>query len=109
VTAGEAGDDGKPKADDCMQLGDGLYYNTAFPGHQIHMPPPLASDGQVSYTDGTPSTVDQYARDVSAFLMWTADPTLDERKSVGLRMMVYLLLLAGLLWLAKRQIWHRLH
>ena len=109
VTPGETGDDGKLKADDCTPLSEGLYYNTAFPGHQIHMPPPLASDGQVQYTDGAPATVDQYARDVSAFLMWTADPTLEERKDMGLRMMIYLVILAGLLWLAKRQIWARLH
>jgi len=63
----------------------------------------------VQYTDGTPATVDQYARDISAFLMWTADPTLEERKDTGLRMMIYLLILAGLLWLAKRQIWSKLH
>jgi len=109
LSPGEPGDDGKPKPDECNALAEGLYYNEAFPGHQIHMPPPLASDGQVQYTDGTPATVDQYARDVSAFLMWTADPTLEERKDVGLRMMIYLVILAGLLWLAKRQIWARLH
>ena len=110
VSTGEGtGPDGKPAKDECNKLGDGLHYNTAFPGHQIAMPPPLASDGQVPYTDGTPATVDQYARDVSAFLMWTADPKLDERKDVGLRMTIYLLILAGLLWLAKRQIWSRLH
>ena len=109
VNPSEVGDDGKVKPDECVPLTDGLYYNTAFPGHQIHMPPPLAADGQVQYTDGTPATVDQYARDVSAFLMWAADPTLEERKDVGLRMMIYLVILAGLLWLAKRQIWARLH
>ena len=109
VTPGETGDDGKPKPDECTPLSDGLYYNTVFPGHQIHMPPPLASDGQVTYTDGAKTTVDQYARDISAFLMWTADPTLEERKDTGLRMMIYLLILAGLLWLAKRQIWAKLH
>ncbi len=110
ITVGEGlGPDGKPLKDECVAVGDGLYYNTVFPGHQIAMPPPLASDGQVPYTDGTPATVDQYARDISAFLMWTADPKLDERKDVGLRMMIYLLILAGLLYLAKRQIWKRLH
>ena len=109
VSSGEAGDDGKVKPDECTPLSEGLYYNSVFPGHQIHMPPPLGSDGQVQYTDGTPATVDQYARDISAFLMWTADPTLEERKDTGLRMMIYLLILAGLLWLAKRQIWAKLH
>ena len=110
VTAGEGlGEDGKPKLDVCNKLGDGLYFNNAFPGHQIAMPPPLAAEGQVAYTDGTPATVDQYARDVSAFLAWTADPSLEDRKEVGLRMMIYLIILSLLLWLAKRQIWKRLH
>ena len=110
VNKGEGlGADGKPAKDECVKMGDGLYYNSTFPGHQVAMPPPLASDGQVQYTDGTPATVDQYARDISAFLMWTADPKLDERKDLGLRMMIYLLILAGLLYLAKRQIWKRLH
>ena len=110
VTPGEGiGADGKPVQDECVKINVGLYYNTTFPGHQIAMPPPLASDGQVAYTDGTPATVDQYARDVSTFLMWSADPKLDERKDLGLRMMIYLLILSGLLWLAKRQIWKRLH
>jgi ubiquinol-cytochrome c reductase cytochrome c1 subunit len=110
VNAGEGvGADGKPLKDECIKVGEGLYYNTTFPGHQIAMPAPLASDGQVAYTDGTPATVDQYARDISAFLMWSADPKLDERKDLGLRMMIYLLILSGLLWLAKRHVWKRLH
>ena len=95
--------------DECVPLAEGLYYNSTYPGHQIHMPPPLAADGQVDYTDGTKATVDQYARDVSAFLAWTADPTLDERKQTGIKMMIYLLILSVLLWFAKRQIWSRLH
>ena len=109
ITPGAVGADGKVGPDECDALPDGLYFNDAFPGHQIHMPPPLASDGQVTYTDGTPATVDQYARDISAFLMWASDPTLEERKAVGLRMMIYLVILSGLLWFAKRQIWSRLH
>ena len=105
ITAAE----GEGKKDECTQLAEGLYYNTTYPGHQIHMPPPLAADGQVEYTDGTRPVVDQYARDVSAFLAWTADPTLEERKETGLKMMIYLLILSVLLWFAKRQIWARLH
>lgn len=99
-----AGEPGKP--DICNKVGDGLYFNTAFPGHQLAMPPPL-SDGQVTYSDGTPATVDQYARDVAAFLSWTADPNLEVRKEMGLRMMIYLIILAGILWLAKRSMWSR--
>jgi cytochrome c1 len=88
-----------------MTLAPGMSYNAAFPGHQIAMPNPL-SDGQVTYEDGTPATVDNYAKDVAAFLMWTAEPRLEERKRMGLKVMVYLIILAGLLYLSKRAIWH---
>ena len=63
-----------------VTLPPGNQYNKYFPGHAIGMPKPI-SDGQVEYTDGTPATVDQYGRDVAAFLMWTAEPTLDARNS----------------------------
>jgi ubiquinol-cytochrome c reductase cytochrome c1 subunit len=87
-----------------FNLAPGMNYNKAFPGHQIAMPKPL-SDGQVDYPDGTPATVDNYSKDVSAFLMWTAEPKLEERKRMGLKVLVYLIILAGLLYLSKRAIW----
>ena len=90
-----------------MQLAEGMNYNAYFPGHQIAMPPPL-SDGQVEYTDGSPVTVQQYARDVAAFLMWAAEPKLEERHELGFRIMIYLLVLAAFLFLAKRRVWSRL-
>jgi len=80
-------------------------YNTYFPGHAIAMPKPL-SDGQVQYTDGTPMTVDQYARDVSAFLMWAAEPTLNDRKRLGFQVMIFLIVLTGLLYFSKKRVWH---
>ena len=89
-------------------VSEGLHFNTAFPGYQIAMPAPLA-DGVVEYTDGTPATVDQYARDVSAFLMWAAEPSLEGRKHLGLRVLFYLLITAVIFWLAKRMLWSRLH
>ena len=58
------------------------------------MPPPL-SDGLVTYPDGVPATADNYARDVAAFLMWTAEPKLEERKRMGLKVLIYLAVLAG--------------
>ena len=82
----------------------GKYYNVYFPGHLISMPPPL-SDGQISYTDGSPTTADQYARDVSAFMMWAAEPRLDDRKRVGFETMAFLVVFAGLLYLTKRKVW----
>jgi cytochrome c1 len=89
-------------------LAPGTQYNKYFPGHAIAMPKPL-SDGQVEYTDGTPATVDQYAKDISAFLMWAAEPKLDERKRLGFQVFVYLIVLTGLLYFTKRRVWHDVH
>jgi cytochrome c1 len=91
-----------------FKLVQGMHYNKAFPGHQIAMPPPL-SDGAVSYTDGTPKTLDNYARDVSAFLMWAAEPKLEERHQVGARVVLFLVVFAAIMYLAKRTVWARLH
>ena len=91
-----------------FELAQGMHYNTAFPGHQIAMPPPLI-DGSVPYTDGTKPTVDNYARDVSAFLMWAAEPKLEERHQLGARVMVFLIVFAIIMFLAKRAVWGRLH
>jgi ubiquinol-cytochrome c reductase cytochrome c1 subunit len=83
---------------------DGLYYNEYFPGHMIAMPPPL-SDGAVTYADGTPATVPQMAADVSQFLMWLAEPRLEQRKETGVKALLFLVVLAGLLYAYKRKIW----
>ncbi len=86
---------------------DGTYYNPYFmTAVSLKMPPPLADD-QVTYTDGTPQTVDQYARDVAAFLMWAAEPHLVARKRMGFEVVVFLLVFAGLMLLTKRQIWSK--
>ncbi|WP_208996448.1 cytochrome c1 [Pseudovibrio ascidiaceicola] len=73
-------------------------------GGAIQMAPPL-SDELVEYSDGSPMTVDQYARDVSAFLMWTAEPHLESRKRIGFGVMAFLILFASLLYFTKRKIW----
>jgi ubiquinol-cytochrome c reductase cytochrome b/c1 subunit len=86
-------------------LPPGGQYNKYFPGRAIGMPKPL-SDGQVEYTDGTPATVDQYARDVSAFLMWAAEPTLNARKRLGFQVMVFLIVFTALLYFTKKRVWH---
>jgi cytochrome c1 len=92
-----------------VKVAEGLHYNDAFPGNQIAMIPPFAAgDGVVQYSDGTPSTVDNYARDVTAFLAWTADPNLDRRKQLGWAVMIYLLVTAGLLYIAKKRIWSKI-
>jgi ubiquinol-cytochrome c reductase cytochrome b/c1 subunit len=82
----------------------GTYYNKYFPGHFIAMPPPL-TDGQVEYTDGSPRTVDQYAKDVAAFLMWAAEPHMEARKRLGFQVMVFLLVFAGLMYFTKKRVW----
>jgi cytochrome c1 len=86
-------------------LPPGTHYNKYFPGHAIAMPKPI-NDGQVKFTDGTPETVDQYGRDVAAFLMWASEPKLDERKRLGFQVMIYLIVLSGLLYFTKKKIWH---
>lgn len=91
-----------------VTVGEGMYYNKAFPGNQLAMVPPL-SDGAVEYTDGSPKTVDQYARDVTAFLAWAADPSHDQRKRIGWQVMLYLLITTALLYVGKRRIWSKIH
>jgi cytochrome c1 len=91
-----------------FDLAQGMQYNVAFPGHQIAMPPPLA-DGLVTYADGTKETADNYARDVAAFLMWAAEPKLQERHMLGARVIVFLFALAVAMFLAKRVVWSGVH
>ena len=95
-----------PPAD--MKLAQGMTYNRAFPGHQIAMVPPL-QPGQVKYEDGTQGTIEQYAKDVTAFLAWAGDPKLEERKRMGFLVLIYLLITAVLVYLAKRRLWAKVH
>lgn len=81
-----------------------LYVNHVMPAGVIAMPPPLA-DGQVEYADGTPNTVDQMSKDVSAFLMWAAEPKLPDRKAAGARNFIFVALLAVLLYLTNKKLW----
>jgi ubiquinol-cytochrome c reductase cytochrome c1 subunit len=83
-----------------------LHYNPYFANLNLAMPPPLTSAGQVTYADGTKSTVDQMAKDVSAFLVWTAEPNLESRHAAGLAVAVFLLIASILGYLAYQQIWH---
>jgi cytochrome c1 len=93
-----------------MKLGEFMHYNVVFPGQQTAMANPfVAGDGLVKYDDATPPTVDNYARDVVAFLSWAADPKLEERKRLGLLVMGYLLITTVLLGFAKRRIWSSVH
>jgi len=88
-----------------MEIADGTYYNPYFiSAKALAMPQPIADD-QVTYDDGAPQTVDQYSRDISAFLMWAAEPHLEDRKKTGFRVMIFLVLFAGLLYVTKRKVW----
>ena len=96
---------GYEEAPEGFEVPVGQYYNPKFiAGQTLAMAPPL-SDEQVEYTDGTPMTVDQYSRDVSAFMMWVAEPKLEERKSMGFRVMIFLIIFASLLYFTKKSIW----
>ena len=83
-------------------------YNKYFPGHATSMPRPMV-DGQIDYTDGTPATVEQYSKDVAAFLMWVAEPHMEARKRMGFQVMVFLIVLAGLLYFTKKKLWAEVH
>ena len=69
------------------------------------MAPPLTADGQVTYGDGTKATVDQMAKDVSAFLTWTAEPKLENRRRAGLATIVFLLIATALAYMSYQNIW----
>ena len=88
-------------------LQPGLFYNRHFPGGQIAMPPPL-SPGAIKYSDGTEATLDQMAYDVVTFLTWSAEPNLEERKRVGTRVLLFLLVFAALVFAIKQRVWARL-
>lgn len=89
-------------------LTQGMHYNKYFAGHQIAMPQPLM-DGSVTYEDGTPNTIDQMARDVTAFLTWASEPNMEKRKQVGLKVMLFMFAFAGLMYATKRKVWKDVH
>jgi len=83
---------------------DGMNYNRYFPGNQIAMGPVLNPD-QVEFADGTKATVEQMAHDVSTFLQWAAEPELEQRRALGVKIIIFLTILAGLTYAVKRKIW----
>jgi ubiquinol-cytochrome c reductase cytochrome c1 subunit len=87
---------------------DGTHYNPYFPGGAILMPAPI-SDGQVTYQDGTKASVDQMARDVTTFLQWAAEPEMEARKQMGIKVLIYLAIFTGFMYVAKRNLWKKLH
>lgn len=91
-----------------VEVMENLSYNPYFPGGWIAMPSPL-SDDAVEYGDGTKATVDQMAKDVTAFLTWAAMPELEARKGMGLRVLIFLFVLTGLLIAVKKKVWSDVH
>ncbi|MEG3171989.1 cytochrome c1 [Sphingomonas sp. ZB1N12] len=83
----------------------GLHYNPYFANLNIAMPPPLTSNGQVTYADGTKPTIDQMSTDVSAFLTWTAEPNLEARHAAGFASIIFILIFCGLAWGAYQNVW----
>ena len=97
-------DDKPPKN---LKLEDGVYYNKYMPGNKIKMAKPLNKDS-VNYSDGTVATQEQLSKDVVTFLTWASEPTLEARKRIGFKTVIYLLILTILVYLLKKKIWSRI-
>ncbi|MEO8557715.1 MAG: cytochrome c1 [Rhodospirillales bacterium] len=87
-----------------FKLGEGMYFNIHFKGFQIAMPPPL-ENGTVTFFGDAPNKLDDMARDVATFLTWAAEPKMEERKRTGVKVVLFLLAMAGLMYAIKRKIW----
>lgn len=88
-----------------VEVAEGTYFNPYFiAGQSLAMAPPI-SDGQVTYDDGSPETLEQYSLDVSAFLMWAAEPHLEDRKRMGFMVMVFLAIFTALIYLTKKSVY----
>jgi len=85
-------------------ISDGLHYNRYFPGRKIAMATPLI-DGIISYQDGTEATIDQMSKDVVNFLQWASEPEMEDRKSMGIKVITFLLLVTVFTYLAMKRIW----
>ena len=88
-----------------VKVPDGKYYNAEFPGNMISMPPPITDGSLVSYADGTKNSVSQEAQDIVAFLNWAAEPELNVRHNMGVKVLIFALILTILAYVVKRKIW----
>jgi cytochrome c1 len=92
-----------------FKVPDGKYYNQAFAGNLISMPPPITKDTLVAYADGMPNSVEQEARDIVAFLNWAAEPELNVRHNLGVKVLIFAAILTLLAYAVKRKIWADVH
>jgi len=98
--------DKKTYEETCVELSEGTYYNPYFPGRALKMRAPVL-DGQVDYDDGTEASVEQMAKDVTNFLQYTAEPEMEERKRMGLKVIIFLTIMTIFFYFAKRNAWRR--
>lgn len=99
---------GYATAPEGVEVAEGKHYNKAMAGNIIAMAPPL-TNGAVSYEDGSPQTVEQYAKDVSTFLTWAAEPEMEQRKQMGIKVFLFLGVLAFVMYRVKKAIWKKVH
>lgn len=86
----------------------GQHWNKTMPGHIIAMAPPL-QDGQITFDDNAPQTVDQYSKDVATFLTWAAEPHMEERKRIGITAFLFFIIFTGVMFAVKKKIWAKAH
>jgi len=96
------------EAPEGIEVLEGMSYNHFFPGNQIAMAPPI-DDDSVEYADGTVATKEQISKDIVTFLTWTAEPEMEQRKRLGIKVLIFLVVFTGLLYALKRRIWADLH
>jgi ubiquinol-cytochrome c reductase cytochrome c1 subunit len=111
VKAREYGEDyvyailnGYEPAPTCASVMQGMNWNKYFPPHQIAMPKPL-NEGQVQFTDGTKPTMDEESRDIVQFLAWASEPHMEQRKEMGLKVLLFMLVFCGIMAAAKCKVW----
>ena len=91
-----------------FDLGEGMYYNKWKEGHQISMAQPL-DEGYVDYDDGTENTLPQLAEDITTFLVWSAEPELEERKKLGIKVILFFIVLGSIVFIVKNRLWREIH
>ena len=91
-----------------FELGEGMYYNKWKEGHQISMAQPL-DEGYVDYDDGTENNLPQLAEDITTFLVWSAEPELEERKKLGIKVILFFIVLGSIVFIVKNRLWREIN